>query len=118
MDLGADEFYYHLYHSGEVLPGSPIGIKVVGIPGYPALLAMGNGTLYQAKHTPHGDWWLTVPLAKSWPLGAIPNTGILTMTTTVPSGWPSGSQHPFQALVGPWGGGATRLTNLMTLDVK
>jgi hypothetical protein len=118
VDIGADEFYYHLYSIGDVLPGAPIDIKVVGAPGFPALLALGTGIQDPPQATPHGDLWLTMPLAKSWRLGAIPNTGILTMPTIVPSGWPSGSTHPFQALVGRWGGGATRLTNMLLLEVE
>jgi len=118
VDMGADEFYYHLYSIGDVLPGSPIDIKVVGAPGSPALLALGTGIQDPPQSTPHGDLWLTMPLAKSWQLGAIPYTGILTMSATVPSGWPFGSLHPFQALVGPWGGVATRLTNLHVLVVE
>jgi hypothetical protein len=118
IDMGADEFYYHLYSLGDVLPGSPIDIKVVGIPGLPALLALGTGIQDPPQSTPHGDLWLKLPLAKSWPLGPIPSTGIFTHTGTVPSGWPMGSEHPLQALVGPWGGGATRLTNLHVLEVE
>jgi hypothetical protein len=118
VDMGADEFYYHLYSVGDVLPGSPIDIKVVGIPGLPARLALGTGIQDPPQSTFHGDLWLKLPLAKSWQLGAISSTGILTHSAIVPSGWPSGSQHPFQALVGPWGGGATRLTNLLLLDVN
>ncbi len=118
VDIGADEFYYHLYSVGDAIPGSPIDIKVVGIPGLPTLLALGTGIQDPPQSTQHGDLWLTMPLAKKWQLGAIPSTGILTHTATVPSGWPSGSTHPFQALVGPWGGGATRLTNLLILNVE
>jgi parallel beta-helix repeat protein len=118
VDMGADEFYYHLYSVGDVLPGAPIDINLVGIPGLAALLALGTGIQDPPQSTPHGDLWLTLPLAKSWQLGAVPATGILTHTATIPSGWVSGSQHPFQALVGPWGGGATRLTNLLTLTVE
>jgi hypothetical protein len=118
VDMGADEFYYHLYSIGDVLPGSPIDIKVVGAPGFSTLLALGTGIQDPPQATPHGDLWLTMPLAKSWQLGAMPNTGILTMPATVPSGWLPGSQYPFQALVGPWGGSTTRLTNLMNLTVE
>ncbi len=117
-DIGADEYYYHLYAIGDVLPGAPIDIKVVGIPGLPAMLALGTGIQDPPQITQHGDLWLKMPLAKSWQLGAIPGTGILSITKSVPSGWPSGSTHPFQALVGPWGGTNTQLTNLMTLTVK
>jgi hypothetical protein len=116
--MGADEFFHHLYHMGDVVPGSPIDFKVVGAPGFPALLALGTGIQDPPQSTQHGDLWLTMPLAKTWQLGPIPNTGILTHTATVPSGWQTGSTHPFQALVGPWGGGATRLTNLLLLEVE
>ena len=118
VDMGADEYYYHLYHMGDVVPGSPIDIKVVGIPGLPALLVLGTGIQDPPLPTPHGDLWLTMPLAKSWSLGAIPGTGILTFPATTPSVWPVGSEHPFQALVGPWGGAITQLTNLMILTVE
>ena len=117
VDMGADEFYPHLYHGGDVKPGLLIDLKVVGDPGFPALLAFGTGIQDPPFPTPHGDLWLTMPLAKSWQLGPIPSTGILTMNATVPSGWPSGSVHPFQALVGPWGGQAS-LTNLMLLTTE
>jgi parallel beta-helix repeat protein len=117
VDMGADEFYYHLYRIGDVVPGSSIDIKVVGTPGLAALLALGKGIQNPPQSTPHGDLWLTLPLAKSWQLGTIPGTGVSKMQATVPSGWSVGSEHPFQALVGPWGGGSTRLTNAMVLTV-
>jgi len=118
VDMGADEFYYHLYSVGDVLPGSPIDMKIVGIPGLPTLLALGAGIQDPPQSTQHGDLWLKLPIAKSWQLGTVPATGILTHTATVPSGWPSGSTHPFQALVGPWGGAATLLTNVHLLEVE
>jgi parallel beta-helix repeat protein len=117
VDMGADEFYYHLYHSGDVLPGASVNIEVVGIPGLPALIALGTGIKDPPLSTPHGDLWLELPLVNSWQLGAIPATGILTGNTTVPSGWPSGSEHPFQVLVGRWGGAYSKLTNMMVLAV-
>jgi hypothetical protein len=117
-DMGADEFYCHLYRAGDVIPGSLIDIKVVGTPGFPALLALGNGIQDPPQFTPHGALWLTMPLAKTWQLGAIPGTGVLSMPATIPSGWATGSEHPLQALVGPWGGGATLLTNLTVLTVE
>ena len=39
VDMGADEFYYHLYHIGDVVPGGPpavpgqvpIGLMIAGV---------------------------------------------------------------------------------------
>jgi len=118
VDMGADEFYYHLYSVGAVQPGSPIDIKIVGLPGRPVLLALVSGIQDPPLPTAYGDLWLTLPVTNSWQLGPIPGTGILALTATVPSGWQSGSQHPFQALVGPWGGESTVLTNLLVLEVE
>jgi len=118
VDIGADEFYHHLYYTGNVLPGSPINIKVIGTPGFPTLLGLGKRVQDPPQSTPHGDLWLTIPPAKTWQLGVIPGTGVLTMSVAVPSGWPVGSQHPFQALVGLWGGADTKLTNLMVLTAE
>ena len=118
VDMGADEFYYHLYSVGDVLPGASITIKVVGIPGLPALLALGTAIQDPPFPTPQGKLWLKLPLAKSWLLGSIPGDGIRTHDAPVPSGWPSGSTHPFQALVGPWGCVSSSLTNLHVLTVK
>jgi parallel beta-helix repeat protein len=117
VDIGADEFYYHLYYVGEVLAGAPVEMKIVGRPGITSLLALGNGIQNPPQSTQHGDLWLKMPLAKSWQLGTIPGTGILSFTATVPLGWSSGSQHPFQALVGPWGSSGSELTNLIVLEV-
>lgn len=40
------------------------------------------------------------------------------LSTTVPTSWISGSEHPLQALVGPWGGPWTWLTNAEALVVE
>jgi hypothetical protein len=117
IDMGADEFYYHLYSIDDVFPGSQIDINVVGAPGFPVLLALGSGIQEPPQSTSYGNLWLNLPPAKSWQIGTIPGTGILTHNATVPFGWVSGSQHPFQALVGLWGGANTKLTNLMVPDI-
>jgi len=118
VDMGADEFHCHLYSVGDATPGSSIDISVVGEPGFPALVALGDGIQDPPQYTIYGDLWLTLPLAQSWQPGVIPGDGVLTLTATVPSGWLPDSQHPFQALVGPWGNPATQLTNLMLLEVE
>jgi|GEM_PF-3970706 len=51
-------------------------------------------------------------------VGTIPGSGIRTFSATLPVAWSSGDSHPFQALVGPWSGPYTALTNLMVLAVE
>jgi len=118
VDMGADEFYYHLYHMGEVIPGSPIDIKVVGHPTAPVLLALGSGIQDPPYSTQHGDFWLNWPPMWQGYMGSVPGDGILVHTATVPTGWVSGTEHPLQALIGPWGGTYTHLSNLTILSVE
>jgi len=120
VDMGADEFYYHLYHVGVVRPGWAIEIKVVGYsnPPAPVTLAFGNDLADPPIPTMHGDLYLAWRPIWYGFIGRIPQSGILSLAATVPSGWSLGDQHLFQALVGPWGGQPTRLTNLMALTVE
>lgn len=118
VDMGADEFYYHLYHIGDVIPGSPIDVKVVGYPAAPVFLALGSGIQDPPYNTQHGDFWLTWPSLWQANIGTVPGDGIKVLSTTVPTGWASASEHPLQALVGPWGGAYTLLTNPMILTVE
>jgi len=115
VDMGADEYFYHLYHGGSLVPGQAITFKIVGAPTMPVLLAMGSGILDPPLPTAHGDLYLPLPLLAQFPLGTVPFSGVLAVPTTVPLSWIPGAEYPFQALVGPWGGAYTRLTNLMVL---
>jgi len=58
VDMGADEFYNHLYHMGNVVPGGALTVKVVGVPGLPALLGLGTCIQDPPQSTQHGDLWL------------------------------------------------------------
>ncbi len=115
VDIGADEYFYHLYHKGSLVPGQAITIKIVGAPTMPVLLGLGASIQDPPLPTNHGDLYLTLPLLAQFPLGSIGSSGVLAFPTTVPLSWLPGEEHPFQALVGPWGGNYTRLTNLMVL---
>ena len=84
IDIGADEFYFHLYHTGDIIKGLPATVKIVGGPGMPVLLALGSGILNQCITTQYGELWLSMPLSNSWSFGAIPNSGVLTLPTTIP----------------------------------
>jgi len=117
-DMGADEFYYHLYHMGDVIPGYPIDLKVVGYPTAPIILYLGSGLADPPYSTQHGDFWLTWPPLWQGNIGTVPSNGIKVFSTTVPTNWTSGSEHPLQALVGPWNGPWTWLTNLDVLTVE
>lgn len=101
-----------------MIHGFPIDLKVVGSPGAPVLLALGSGIQDPPASTQHGDLWLEWPPLWQGNIGTVPGNGILVYTATVPSQWSSGSEHPFQALIGPWGGPDTTLTNLFTLKVE
>ncbi len=117
VDMGVDEYYYHLYHIGDVIPGSPIDLKVVGYPNAPVTLYLGSGIVHPPYSTQHGDFWLNWPPLWKGEIGKVPGNGIKVLSTTVPTGWTSGSEHPLQALVGPWGGPLTLLTNAEVLAV-
>lgn len=117
VDIGADQYYYHLYHVGAVIPGSPIALKIVGFPTAPITLYLGSGTVDPPYSTQHGDFWLNWPPLWKGQIGTAPGNGVLVYSATVPTGWTSGSEHPLQALVGPWGGPFTWLTNAEVLAV-
>jgi hypothetical protein len=119
VDMGADEFYQHLYHLGTVIPGQGIEIKVTGAPGAaPVTLALGSGVQDPPQPTPYGDLHLVLPPIFKANLGAIPASGVLAYPATVPLFWSAGDQHPLQALIGPLGNPGSVLTNLLVLTVE
>lgn len=117
VDMGADEFFPHLYCRGGVSPGQTVTFHVVGEPGQSLRVAPGAKVLDPPHPTPHGDLFIW-PLVASWPVGTVPGSGIRILPNVVPSGWSSGEVYPFQAQVGVWGNPDTLLTNLFTLSVE
>ena len=118
VDMGADEYWFHLYHSGSVIPGSTIDLKVVGWPTAPVTLALADRSVDPPTPTPHGDLHLPWPPLWSGYIGNVPSSGILTLPVTIPPGSTSGDTYYLQALVGQWGGPLTRLTNLGLLTAE
>ncbi len=117
VDMGADEFHFHLYAIGIVTPGETITIRAVGVPSMSVKLyagLLGSDPLW----TQHGPFYLQWPPEWTGLLGKTEGDGILDWNVTVPTTWSFGEVHHLQALVGPWGGAYTRLTNLMTLRVE
>jgi len=117
VDMGADEFYPHLYSRGDVVPGQSVTFHVVGEPGQSVKVALGAGVLDPPYPTPYGNLFIW-PIIASWPIGTVPGSGIRILPATVPTGWNSGEEYPFQAQVGIWGNPDTLLSNLLTLTVE
>jgi hypothetical protein len=118
VDMGGDEFYFHLYHHGAVIAGGGIDIRIAGLPGMPVKVFLGSGVADPPVATPHGFRYIALPIKNRWSPGSIPATGIFNWSVTVPAGAPSGKAFPLQALVGPAGDPNSPLTNLMVLEVE
>lgn len=118
VDMGADEFHYHLYHFGDVVPGGTISIRVIAPPADPVMVALGSGIQDPPLSTLYGDLYLQFPILRTITLGATPPEGVQTFDATVPSFWIQGEEKPLQALVGPLGNASSVLTNLQVLSVE
>jgi len=114
VDIGADEFYSHLYYTGTVSPGWDSTIKCVGIPGTsPVRLFISTGILNPSMPSMWGKWHLMLPVVGPIDLGKIPSPdGILKYMNRIPHTALSGSTFYLQALIG------TELTNLSELKIK
>ena len=77
VDMGADEFYRHLYYTGEATPGSPVELKLVDLPG---ASPVGFWIALDALETPipgaYGDWYLLSPMVGPSLLPPIPADGV------------------------------------------
>lgn len=112
-DMGADEFHLHLYSIGDVIPGSSIEMKVVGVPGLsPLTLGLGSGIQKPPQSTPYGDLYLQLPIVMRLPMPDIGSNGLSILSGSIPANWLPGEQYPFQVLAG------SDLTNLTLLTVE
>jgi len=117
-DIGADEYYYALYCVEDPIPGQLLKLKIIGYPNAPAAIALGTGVLDPPVTTKHGDLYLPTPFANFWNYGKIGARGFWYLAYSIHPSHYQGEEFPFQALVGPWGGAWTRLTNLKMLVVE
>jgi len=119
-DMGADEFYYHLYAMGAVAPGGTISrIRAIGGSGMAVALYMSTSLQDPPQSTSFGDLYLTVPFEGYWRLGQVGADGLLTLQDVpVPGAWNSGEIYYFQALIGSWHNPYTAISNVMTLEVE
>jgi parallel beta-helix repeat protein len=118
VDLGADEFFYHLYHAGAVTPGAPFAFRAAGLPGLPVTLFYGSGVQDPPYPTPHGSFHLAWPVLWQGFIGTVPASGVLELPVMAPSAWNPGDRVPFQALIGPWNGLTTLFSNVEILSVE
>ncbi len=118
VDVGADEFDYHLYMLGKTTAGGQVKFKIVGGPTARVTLYMSAGLQDPPLSTGHGDVWISTPAENDWYLGTIPGRGVLNFSASIPAIWPPGTEKYFQALVGKWGEPSTVLTNWNRLYVR
>lgn len=118
VDIGADEFDYRLYPQGMAAPGTELGLTFIGRPDAdPVRLLSSPGLAATPLATSHGILFLERPL-RSVDQDPIPAGGVLETTLVLPEWWMPGEEYYMQALVGPFGGPQTRLTNLLKLQVE
>lgn len=110
VDMGADEYYPHLYCIGETSPGAQVKINLVGEPNAsPCGLFIGYDILEDPLPTAWGPFYLESPLFL-YKLGHLPSNGLLSIPAALPSA-PAPYNIPLQALV-DW-----KFTNLCRIDV-
>jgi parallel beta-helix repeat protein len=111
VDIGADEFYPHLYFTGDTAPGGYVDVKIIGQPGLHVLFFLGSGVLDPPLMTKYGAWYLLPPLAGFGPW-IMPVDGVIGIHASIPGGTPVPYVIPMQALVNP------DLTNLSVLRIE
>jgi len=99
-DMGADEFYHHVYTRGSAQAGGEIDLVTIGYPTLPAILYIrpilpdlpgGGGSSNQ-----YAFW-------NQWNLGPIPMSGVLNQTISVPSSALPGDRFRIFVLEGYFG---------------
>ena len=112
-DMGADEFFPHLYHTGTPAPGNTIQVKLIGKPMDVAFWAFSGGTLTTPASLPglQGLFHLDPGTLTIIPVRPFPSTGLIGFPVAFPSTFPRIS-IPTQALMG------TQLSNLNVVDVR
>lgn len=109
-DMGADEFYPHVYCAGAFEPGGWIKTTLIGIPGTcPTGLIIGSDVLDPPLPTAWGPLFLEAPWTQI-PLSPIPSSGYLSMYTNIPATAPLPGKIPLQAYLGEM------LSNLFVID--
>jgi len=114
VDMGADEFYTHLYYTGDATPGGAIVLKITDIPGAtPIHLWVGSGLLNKPIPIVYGDWYLQFPVFFNASLGSMTSPkGTKNLPFIFNPGFPTPMEIPVQVLSG------SKLTNAISISVK
>ena len=112
-DIGADEFYPHLYHLGESSPGQVITIHLIGNPGHAAYWAISGGVMNPPMSIRGftGLLHLDPSTLVVFPMGTFPPAGVIRFEYEISPSFPPMS-IPMQALMN------TCLSNLDTVVVR
>jgi len=111
-DMGADEFYTHLYCIGDFTPNSTVEAKFVDSPGTsPVGLFLSTQLLDPPLSLQWGDFYMGSPWLLVM-LPSIPSNGILVITDTIPETPLTGYTLYLQALIG------NKLTNMFPLEIS
>jgi hypothetical protein len=114
VDIGADEFNYHLYSIGNPKPGGAMFVKMTGPASAPVLWAYSVNTPLRNPPLPvpgaGNPLWLGHPI---FPLhfGPMPAAGEIVIGINIPTATPTPLTFAHQALVGAW------LTNVDVITV-
>jgi hypothetical protein len=111
VDMGADEFYTHLYYTGDASPDQWVDVKAIGLPMRETMLCIGTDILDPPVTTKFGDWFLQYPILQM-NLGCTPWEGLIKLPARIPPDFPVPSSIPLQALV------RDELTNLCVMKVE
>lgn len=113
VDMGADEFYPHLYGVGTAVPGGAFTIRVVGPPGSSVVVGRGSGLLDPPYQSPLGPIHLLPPITQHY-LPATSPEGVSSLQAVVPSWSQPGDWFPLQG----WLAATGEVTNLFIIEVE
>jgi parallel beta-helix repeat protein/predicted outer membrane repeat protein len=113
-DMGADEFYNHLYCTGDFKPGGSIKATLLGVPGTrPVYLFFGAGILEPPAQTAWGNFHLMFP-CMILNMAPICEDGVLCLPSILPM-----APAPYDLFVqGLIGLEPDALTNVFVLEVR
>lgn len=112
-DMGADEFYTHLYYTGDAAPGGSVAVKFIGDPDSdPVGLVIGTYLFDPPLPSTYGDWYIAKPWILLTGLPSIPSEGVYVLSGTIPPSIPTPVSIYLQALI------EDELTNLCTMEVE
>ncbi len=116
-DIGADEFYHHLYAKGTAQAGGEIELMVIGYPDLPATLYLRPIVADPPPQGGSGSFNLFA-FWDQWNLCPIPLSGVLSQTIAVPSSAAPGDRFRLFVTEGYFKNGPLIRTNEMVLTIE